>query len=207
MVQVNTAHCTEGTSNGPLSHFCEGFVFEASTCAAEVAPVRPCEQYETCGECVNDELCGFCEDTGKCQATCDGCTFYHTEICPGRVDCGGYTRAYNCLRDRHCGFCDDDQACKEGDMHGPTASTCSKWHTLSRWYYGQGQGPDRNATAAMANEKQLLGQLGALLPQQAVQEQAEAARPELHRRFTTDQNGGGGVQQHQQALQAEPRAR
>ena len=202
MVQVNTAHCTEGTSNGPLSHFCEGFVFEASTCAAEVAPVRPCEQYETCGECVNDELCGFCEDTGKCQATCDGCTFYHTEICPGRVDCGGYTRAYNCLRDRHCGFCDDDQACKEGDMHGPTASTCSKWHTLSRWYYGQGQGPDRNATAAMANEKQLLGQLGALLPQQAAQ---EAARPELHRRFTADQNGGGGVQQ--QALQAEPRAR
>ena len=42
MVKVETAHCTEGTANGPITQFCENFQFSA--CATpETDVVRPCE--------------------------------------------------------------------------------------------------------------------------------------------------------------------
>ena len=131
--------------------------------------------YQSCGECVADELCGWCEDTQTCTATCGGCAFYHTELCPGKVDCAGYTRAFNCLRDHHCGYCEDDSTCRDGDRDGPNAGACSAWHTLSSYSSNATRARARAGSRVRRGER-LLDELGVLMPLQQEQQ--------AHQRFS-----------------------
>ena len=110
-----------------------------------------------------------------CTATCGGCAFYHTELCPGKVDCGGYTRAFNCLRDHHCGYCEDDSTCRDGDRDGPNAGVCSAWHTLSSYSSNATRARARAGSRVRRGER-LLDELGVLMPLQQEQQ--------AHQRFS-----------------------
>ena len=134
LVPVRTAHCTEGTPAGPLTHVCDAFHFSACAAPPDGEVARPCEAYTAsgCGACVADASCGWCESSQTCSATCDGCKhgYYLTDHCP-TGSCGSYATAFTCLRDPRCGYCEDDGTCREGTSVLPATGTCARWHSLA----------------------------------------------------------------------------
>lgn len=93
-------------------------------------------KYLTCGTCLRDSSCGWCQGVGCLSGTASGssigasCASWSKSTCPMShpFDCGSFTSCENCAADSRCGWCRSTSTCMAANSKGPYGNaTCASF--------------------------------------------------------------------------------
>ena len=111
--------------------------------AAKDIPKAAC-QHVSCGACVSDPECGWCEVRGVCQSgdnlgpspgVGDGCTLWSFGNCIG-TDCRNLDKCSECMSNQDCGWCESDCTCS--DKHASDPTTPAYGECVKGWFVADG---------------------------------------------------------------------